>query len=275
MTTSLEIHQIPDLLFTQAKRWFATGLLLRLSALAAGVSGLLPQVAGAAPYAVACFAALAEAVSWRSDVLKGKAERSLRLLELQDGMGIRAAGEDVADLLVSVNGRPASERTSYFSSGSPEGARRLVENLRESAWWTRNLATSMARIITFVTSLVLAASIVFLIWSLTYVDEQPSRAAAARVATALLMTVISLGFVKLTYAYRILASRADAASRGARTLIQSGTTESAAISAVHDYQLARATGPLIPDALYGLKAGTLRKLWSTVAGDHVTGDRIR
>lgn len=275
MTSAIgPVHVLPPILFGRAKSWFARAAGLRLLGIASGLATLDACLAPAAPYAVAILAGAAELAAWRSDVLKSKAERALRMTEWQDGLGVVVDREEVFDVTSGYPIVGAPKRVEpYFSSLLNAGPERLATNLRESSWWTRHLCTSMFRLVATVTGVVVLASIAFLLWNLTQVATDSARVAAARVATAMLMTIVSLGFVRLAYSYSVLASRAERAGREAKALAKGGFTQTEAIRALHEYQLARATGPLIPDTMYNFRRATLNKLWQEIVTEPPTVDK--
>jgi hypothetical protein len=274
MTSEIDPVHIPPVLFGRAKSWFAGALGLRLLGMASGLATLDHRLAPAAPYAVAVLAAAAEFVAWRSDVLKSKAERALRMTEWQDGLGVMVDREELFDVTSAypITDPPKSVEP-YFSSLLGPSPERLATNLRESSWWTRNLCTSMFRLVAAVTVVVVLASVSFLLWNLTQVATDSARSAAARIATSMLMTIVSLGFVRLAYSYSVLASRAERAGREAKTLAKGGFTQIDAIRALYEYQLARATGPLIPDTIYKFRRSTLNKLWQEIVAQPSAVDK--
>jgi fatty acid desaturase len=254
-----------DPLFARAKALFRCTTLLRATALVAGLATLYSEAAPVAPFAVAVLAALAELTAWRTEIAKSKAERALRTYELFDGFKGAINLEEVVDLTSGVNAPP--RRAPYFSADVAHGAVRVLTNLWESTFFTRRLATEMAVFVTWLSILVGGGAFVLLIWSLTVIDSGTVRVAVARVATTMLMAIVGLGFIRLAHAYRSLARAAEKAARDGKEALFASPTDLEAIRVLHEYQVARAGGPLIPDTLKNWRDAKLNEQWRAIYKD--------
>jgi len=266
-----EASLIPDLaavderLFTSAKRWFTAGLTSRYAAVGVGLLTIVSDLAPSVPFVVGLFAIAAEGCVIRSDIMKGRADRLLRIRELQDGFGWLPDVTAVADILATVPEQfetaIVGEPSNQFASQSVASPKRAFENLRESAWWTQQLALSMFKLMAAIVTLLLIGSLAFLIIATLSVVSNQSRVTVARVVAALISLISSAGLAKLTLAYYFLFEgsrntvRRIQASRDSDELVRR-------IGVLYDYQNVRTVGPLIPNTLYKFKRARLNRLWA-------------
>lgn len=260
----LQLGLIDRNLFTSAKCWFAAAIALRCSAAAVGLLALCEFFAFIAPVLVVVLACAAEICSMRSDIMKGRADRLLRIRELHDGFGWQPDRGAVADVLATLSERSSRFGTASsgeFESQQPAGPTRAIQNVAESAWWTKQLALIMLKLTSAIALLVLLVSLIFLVVSLRVAVSTQTGIAIARVATAALATIFSAGIVKLGFAYYTLYERAGTSARRAAAAF---TTDDPiqALLLVYEYQNARSMGPLIPDSVYRDKRTQLSRLWS-------------
>ena len=255
-------------LFSSAKTWFAAAQISRIAAVIVGLAALYPAIAPFVPFAVFALTAFAEALTWRSDRIKSLAERALRLLEVQNGLGIEPPPGDLADIAAEAPTkiREAAKKAggdSYYAAAAERGPIRLLQNVQESAWWTKHVANSMFKI-TLCTMIFLATvSLAFLITSINLAVSAQSLTVLARVVSAALMLVFSLGLFRMTIGYNILVERARTAeSRAAAAETAEGTDTVTALRIVHDYQLSRAGAPVIPDWIYRVRTAALNEIWA-------------
>src|SRR5690606_10204978 len=105
---------------------------------------------GKATVTLAVLALVAAWVRRQSARFADSAHDILRRLDLQDSLGRQIDPRTAADLIDDVPRLVQRLATSrdvqpYFGSSEQPGVRRLLENLRESAWWTKRLAGDMAK----------------------------------------------------------------------------------------------------------------------------------
>ncbi len=257
------LAQLDDRLFTSAKRWFAAGVTSRFATAGVGLLAIFPDFALAVPFIIAPLAFAPEICTLRSDIVKGRADRILRMIEMSDGFGWEADRTSLADILATVPEKfeqPSKTTPKRFASQEPPGTARAFDNLKESAWWTQQLALITFKWLALAVACLVCVSVSFLIIATITVVSTQSRLTVARVVTAVLMTVFSAGLVKLTHAYYQLYER----SKYAVLLVSSmrASDELARrLGALYDYQNARSCGPLIPDSIYRLKRSRLNALW--------------
>jgi hypothetical protein len=257
------LSQLDDRLFTSAKRWFAAGVTSRFATAGVGLLAIIPEFALAAPFVIAPLAVAAEACTLRSDLVKSRADRILKMIEMSDGFGWEADKTALADILATVPQKfeePSKEIHNRFASREPAGAERAFDNLKESAWWTQQLALITFKWLALIVTCLVGASISFLVFATITVVSTQSRVTVARVVTAVLITVFSAGLVKLTYAYHLLYERSKYAVMRI-TAMRNSDELARRIGVLYEYQNARSSGPLIPDSVYRLKRSRLNALW--------------
>ena len=198
-----------------------------------------------------------------------------RKLDMQNGLGWAVADHDVADLLLKTpssvknvaKGEVAKEP--YFASTLEPGPRRLLEITRESSWWSRHLARKLALFCwgTFFVATILSLAGLFVSLQIASATMSPGRgptfATIARVVTSVLTLVLSLGTVKLALAYGDFEKKSAKIEESAsRSIHASEASEIDAIKTAHEYTLARACAPMIPEWIWQWNRDELNALWS-------------
>lgn len=204
---------------------------------------------------------------WRADTLQGKADAITRKLEFQDGFGWKISEQDKADLILEVSDKVkkkahGTEDSPYFYSRQEVFTRRAVENLKQSAWYTRHLARKMAQ---YVFALCVFASVLALLSIFVIVFSPPLQRWGpniGRIVIIVLTFMVAYGYLRLSFQYRSLSSQAEKSSNRASRLLELETlTEIQAIRLLHEYQIARVTAPMIPDWLWNRTKDELNRLW--------------
>ena len=184
-----------------------------------------------------------------------------------DGLGWPVSAKELSDLLVTVSRHEREQaheepEQSYFASKAPQSAQRLLENLEESAWWTKHLAGSMA----FHTSLLCVA--VFVVAAITLVVTLQSTASqttadtVAKVTTSIVVFIFSGGYFRLAFEYNQFSRGAEQIENQANFLLQrKDFPEIQATKLLHDYHIIRAGSPLLPNWLWKYRRGDLNELW--------------
>lgn len=255
-------------LFTTAKRWFTLAQVVRLFSVALGLASISPVVARFVPFGVLMLAVIGEALSWKSDRMKSLAERTLRLLEVADGQGTALSDREVADIAAESPSavRAASAGSvgeSYYAATVEGGATRVLQNLQESAWWTKHLSGGLLTLTVVSVAILTLLSMAFLVTSINLAYEAATLNVMARVVTATLMLVTSMGLFRMAVGYAALRDRARAAEARASAAEAAGADVFTALRILHEYQIGRACAPLIPDWFYRQRAATLNKLWAS------------
>lgn len=256
-------------IYDEAKLFWSLAMLAKLGAAIMGVAFVLVGTKStSAPWALAAVAVLSEAAQWRSDVLKGRAEQLKRKIEFYDGLGWPMSAADLSDYLAKVSSRrrksiEQSVRENYFASGKDKGIERALENLQESAWWSKHLASTMGAAVGVGVGVLIAASVLSLAVAIASAKEVAGLQALSRVVCAVLSLIVSLGAVKLLSGYLGFARRSEQVEEATKVLMgkTGGASETDAVKLTHDYQIARAASPMIPDLLWKLRRDALNALW--------------
>jgi hypothetical protein len=149
-----------------------------------------------------------------------------------------------------------------YSSAKGPGAARVLENLSESAWYTKHLASWCASLLraVFLGSVGIAAALLLL--SATSLSGTPVGLGAARFVAATLIFLISVGTLRSWLAYAAISQKAGGIDGEACRLLDAQTFDSfEAQRLLAEYQLARASGPLVPTWVWKLRRGTLNNNW--------------
>ncbi len=255
--------------FTLAKRWARFSLVCKLAGFLVGVlTVLLPLVPAYAPVLVFMLAMMADWLAWRSDTHKGIAEAWLRKLDGRDSFDWAISGAELSDLLMRspskvdklVIAKALSEE--YFASKEPPGTRRALENLQESAWWSKHLSERMRNYYLAGTCLLVASAVLVLLISVQAIDNKQTLSSLGRIVTSVLTLVFSLNLFRSVLGYHNFSVKAGQIEKSTENLLASqGVQESEAIKLMSEYQLARASAPLIPTWLWNRMEGELNATW--------------
>jgi hypothetical protein len=257
-----------DCLFVRSRGWWIISNASRASSIVAGVASVLvfPKFEASAIIIFLLYV-LSELSSWRSDAFKRSAEAVLRKLDFRDSFGWEITHEEMSDLVVDCPSRlrrrvPPPTDDNYFASKQTVGVVKGLENLQESAWWTKHLVKRMGHLTLFLTIAVTLLSLLVLLVSIHALrGNEEALATVGRVVTSALMLILSLGLVRLTLAYYQFGKKADLIEREAGRLLKAGADELEAVKLWHDYQVSRATAPLIPSSLWRWMNKDLNEAW--------------
>ncbi len=258
--------------FKEAKRWWFWANVSRLAVVIITIISLLwkewPDWIWLLPAGLTVTLSLFQ---WRADILQGKAETIKRKLEFQDGLGWKISEQEEADLILEVSNTVkkagyGTEDSPYFDSHKVVSARRAVENLNQSAWYTKHLARKMSGFLfvlsaislgLFVLTLVVFHSLPFQRWETT----------VGRILVTVVALLVAYGYLRLCFQYRSFSSQAEKANESASRLLElESLTEIQVIRLLHEYQIARAIAPLIPDWLWRRNKTELNNLWEQQIG---------
>lgn len=255
--------------FTLAKRWARFSLICKLTGFLVGVlTVLLPLVPAYAPVIVFILAMMADWLAWRSDTHKGTAEAWLRKLDGRDSFGWAISGAEFSDLLMrspsKVNKLVVAKALSedYFASKESPGTKRALENLQESAWWSKHLSEQMRNYYLAGTCLLVASAVLILLISVQAIDNKQILSSLGRIVTSALTLVFSLNLFRLVLGYHNFSVKAGQIEKSTENLLASqNVQESEAIKLMSEYQIARASAPLIPTWLWNRMADELNATW--------------
>lgn len=253
-----------------AKWWWGASLTLKAVGFAIGVLIFLPVAQEPLPFIVAALTILAELAIIRSDAIKGMGQGIRRKLDLQDSFGWEIPSNEFSDLLVrcpqSAKARAQHDNTTepYFASTEPVGPTRALHNISESAWWTKHLAETMAKLCTAALVLGIIGALVVLIIALQTFHEHTTQVNTARIVTGFLMLLLSTGLIKLILGYNSLAQKASTGEAAACRLLKTHNPEQLdAFRIMYEYHVDRATGLIIPTWIWNRRKDELNQIWAT------------
>lgn len=266
---SISIRLLMQAQFDEAKRWWIWANVSRLLVVIITIISLIRKEWLDWIWILpAGFTVTHSLLQWRADTLQGKADAITRKLELQDGFGWKISEQERADLILEVSDKVkkkayGTEESPYFDSRQEVFARRAIENLKQSSWYTRHLAKKMAKYV-----FVLCASAVALALLSTFIvivftsPLQRWGPNIGRIVIIVLVFMVAYGYLRLGFQYRLLSSQAEKSSNRASQLLELETlTGIQAVRLLHEYQIARATAPMIPDWLWNRTKDELNRLW--------------
>jgi hypothetical protein len=260
-------RKLVDCLSERAKRWWGATAVIRICAVILGGLSVLvfPKFKSAAVIVFILYIA-SEFATWRSDAFKSSAQAILRKLDFGDSFGWVISREEMSDLIVNCPARlrrriPPQVDDDYFASSESAGPKRALDNLQESSWWSKHLARRMGHITLSTTLGLVVISVVVLLISINSVQSFDTLTSIGRVVTSALMLILSLGLLRLTVGYYGFAKRAEQAERDAIRLLNGDDDSLEAVKAWHEYQVSRASAPLIPTSLWKYMNADLNEAW--------------
>jgi hypothetical protein len=255
-------------LFDRAKIWWGASLLLKLSVFAIGVTLIFSSHASKLSAFVVGFLSIAsELCKLRSDQIKGVGEDLCRKLDFQESLGWQILMAEMSDIMLKFTNRGrkkllSKEGETYFASNTYPSPRRALENLQESAWFSKYLSRTMAHLCLTSIIILVFVSIATLLTSIHTIKDYDLLANMGRVVTSSLMLVFSINLIPLMLGYFSFSHSAGDAERKAKDILDVGTcNEIDALKAWQEYHIVRAQAPLIPTWIWKYKRNTLNELW--------------
>jgi hypothetical protein len=142
------------------------------------------------------------------------------------------------------------------------GAKRALQNVQESAWWSKHLAEKMWRFMLVVNFISLSLSVLLLLISVISVSSPETLSSVGRVVISALMLIFSLGLIRLTTSYHSFSQKTHRIEERAGEMLKGSPSEIDALKLFTEYHLCRAAAPLLPDWVYERNRQYLNKLWN-------------
>jgi hypothetical protein len=256
-------------LFERSKLWFFISMTLKAIILIVASIAVFTanSFAIAAPYVVYLFSICSELCIWRSDSIKGTADGLLRKLDMRDSLGWPLSAQDIRDIAIRL---PKKIREAlpnegggeqYFENKHPYGTEKTIANIQETSWWSKQIANT-AWIVTLVIScILLIISIALLITSIQLALNSAILGNISRVVTATITSVFTSGLFKLTVSYYRFSQKSAQIESQAINLIKNPPTELQVVKLFHEYQVARASAPLLPSWIWKVRNQELTQMW--------------
>lgn len=261
---------IQRLLMERAKRFLSLARWCQILVL---VIGILTTILHQDPIGVILVASLLTLISvlsqWYSDYLKGQCQRILRIFEYWNGLGTPPTEREISDITLKQDltekqiAQLARDVQSYFSSTQPPSPRRLLENLVESSWWTHYVAARTAQFFLFFSCVIFASSVSVLVITVSTAPDRSLGEVVARSVVLVLMFLFSSGYFRLTIDYYLLSRDACQIEINACALLKAKRiNKSDALILCHEYQVRRATAPMLPTFAWKRERLRLNTNWS-------------
>jgi len=257
--------------FRQAKLWASMQVGLQAILFAGGLVSIFSERWSLGyPWLAFPLAVIGVCMTLRTTYFKGRAEFLKRQHEYLDGLGSQPSERILANLRAELPAalKPEVERLltagTTYASASPAGLNRVLENVCQSAFFSRQLAAYCAHYLLILLVVTGVVAVSFLLFCLHTLHDAVSAVTAARSVAATLVFLISVGTIRCWRGYATFSAKAEQAYAEAdRQLAQAdpGPCETHRILA--EYQLARAAAPLIPTAVWRFHRTRLNEIWDT------------
>jgi len=261
------LHAVALVLRRKSSLLWGVALLLQIAAILGG--GLLPlmhQPGYVEIVAVAIAGIVAGMIRWWSDYVRGSGESLFSKVEGENQLGWRIPPKMNLDVYAKANLRAAAKLTvnasNYWASTEPSGARRGVECVQESSWWSEHLARGLGILALFVSIVLLLVGFTALFSVLGAPMKVGEPTTVARAILSVLAVTFTGGLLRIGFDYLSFASKAGNVS--ARALDLRNTSAIEVIDAarlLHDYQVARSKAPPILNWYHKLRQEKLNALW--------------
>lgn len=260
LTETKRVEALARVLFSSAKlRW---GWAVGISYSAVGivpVAFLLDGEKWPALVAAAVVSLVAAGLRWWSEAVRGDADRLHRMHDISVNLGQLPDREVVADVEARRSRLTAGAETvglpqlRYFEATDTPSPHLLVVNMRESSWWTAQLADTAKRIVYIITSV--ASVVPFCL--LVLADSVLLRAYGITICVVVLMDMFHLG---VSYG-RLSTACNSAFSEFGALAKDDALSERHALLAATNYHFIRRGGPLVPDWLWRIRREKLNTVW--------------
>ncbi len=210
------LEKLVNRAYDRAKRWSpGEYLYFKPGSFAAVLAIFWPAWTLTYPWLAFPIALFGAWISARASKFKSMAESAKRQHEYVVGFGVKPSGAQLADLRQDLKNELSPEMANLlklgitYASGEPQGPRRGLENLCESAWFTKHLARRCVFWVagTFIVTLVVGVSL--LLYSTANISGTEAGTAAAKSVAATFTFLISVGSIRSGVGYAKLSRKAE------------------------------------------------------------------
>lgn len=253
--------------FDKAKWWSMTTIAIQASIFLVGLVAIfVPKITTSYPWVGLPLAVVGAWVATKGSGYKSVAEQLKRQQELSDGFGRKLSAAQLSDIKHQLgNDLPEDKHLVLkqgvtYASASEKGPKRVLENLIESAWFSKHLSAVCVKILTTVTVLALISSISALFWSLENISATTDAIGASRFIASTLIFALSVGLVRSLRGYQSFHDKCVTIESQAQNQMASDDNFEA-LRILAEYQLARAGAPMIPTWVWKLRKDQLNEDW--------------
>jgi hypothetical protein len=256
--------------YAKAKGWGFTYLTLQATLYLLGVAAIfVPRITLTYPLYALPLALVSAWLIAQANRYKGIAEALKRQHEYVAGFGQAPCRRLLADLKMELPHDLSSRLDEVlregitYASKKPFGAARVVENLAESAWFSRHMARYCVLALRAVFILTLVVAVVLLLLCAISLGGTPVGVGAAKCVSATFLFLISVGTLRFWLSYDAFSRKSEQTEVEASRLQSAGEPDlREAQRLLAEYQLARAAAPLIPTWMWLLFRKRLNNNWA-------------
>lgn len=216
------------------------------------------------PLVLTLVAVVMQLANWWADTLKGDAEKLKRLHEQIDGLGFQPSATFLGSLEVELGdmaNAPASEGLNYFNTEAPS-PKRALKNLHESSWFTMQLAKKQGQNIVIGSAILCAVGVLLAIFTPFICSGAGEVRNLTQIATALVVSVVSLGLLRQGCGLKSLGERATEISEKAEEMMGKTFLDFEDVSRLlTEYQVERAQAPIVSSSKWAQEKGSLNKTY--------------
>lgn len=257
-------------IYDKAKALACAVICLQLFLFVAGIVAIfVPCLTLSYPPVALPIALLIAFIAIRATKYKGIAETLKREHEYLEGFGKLPSGPRMASLRVDFPKylRPDLDALLRegitYASDKPHGTVRALENLSESSWYSQHLAGFCATMLCSLFFGALGLAVWLLFVCATTLAGASSGAAGAKCVAATFLFLISVGLVRHWFGYRSFSQRAEKTDAEARRMLAGGEPDLCeAHRLLAEYQVARASAPLVPTWVWRIRRKNLNENWA-------------
>jgi ABC-type multidrug transport system fused ATPase/permease subunit len=269
---SSDLNVITQAYFELAKKYWTISLVCKLLVFLIGLTSVFFVVFTTfAPFIIVLLEISSEILLWLSDRTKNNiAEPLRRKLDARDSFGWSISKSELSDIMAKTSDNlyklaPSETKgKEYFASKETDGARKALENIQESAWWSKHLSERMFVYCLVATICILVITFISLLLSIQITDNQEFIKNIGRTVTSGLMLLFTLGLLRMVIGYYEFSQSSLQIEKGIdHLLLSQKINDFDAIKIMHEYQFARASSPLLPTWVWKQMRGKLNKMWNS------------
>lgn len=193
-------------------------------------------------------------------------EEIRRSIMLSDGLGITLSPSDwvrLAQKVGKTNFSQSPAGNQYYYSKAVPGPQRLLENLRESSFWTNCLAKTSSDILLCVFILIISTAVICTVAVAASIKDVAEINSFATAVIPFMAFWASSDFLNLKIKFDKLSLTADKVHQRCDELLNSSNiSKEEALLLLSDYNCSMVSAPPIPEFVYNWKKGFLNDLWT-------------
>jgi hypothetical protein len=263
------LENLTSLYYQKAKTWRLWHIGIEVLVYIAGIAAVfVPKLPLEYPAGGLLLVLATALISAKEEKFKGIAETLKRQHEYWQGLSIPPSRGLLAELRVRAPGTLPKETESLlregltFSSARPPSPERLLENLCESSWFTKELAAWCAdQLRTMFIGAILIAVVVLLVIA-SSVGAGPTSSGVAKCVASSLAFLMSVGLLRSWLAFDRYSREAGEIEAEAQRLLNAGPVKPFDAQRLQsEYQLVRASAPAIPTLVWSKRREQLNRAW--------------